>query len=105
MFILEQHGVGDVPIARLLCQQWNSLLKGKKALKKQQLTSHQAGLGNLSVLQWIHHNGCAWNGSTCAAAAKGGYSHSTMAEIKRLPLECTLVIWRLEKDIYQYYSG
>lgn len=29
--------------------------------------------GHLSVLRWAHENGCPWDESTCAAAARGGH--------------------------------
>jgi hypothetical protein len=82
LFILSQLGEGDVPIARFVCQQWNSLLKGKKALKNAQLTSHHGGLGSLSVFQWLFFEQIYMR----ISAAKGGYLHILQWLRKRLPL-------------------
>jgi hypothetical protein len=29
--------------------------------------------GHLAVLQWLHANGCPWDGRTCEYAAEGGH--------------------------------
>ncbi|AGO84729.1 Ankyrin repeat domain containing protein [Pandoravirus salinus] len=68
--------LGPLPHVALVCRQWRDILADERALQKYSRlspTEYMAVLaewGAQDVIAWAHDRGCAWDASTCLAAAR-----------------------------------
>jgi hypothetical protein len=69
--------VGPLPHARIVCRQWRHLIDAQRGQwRPLSATEYMGPLGQhnaCAVIEWARTNGCPWDASACAGAAKGGH--------------------------------